>query len=74
MIIYLNGEEKSVPQNGLTVLELLSQVGVNSPETVSVQVNGQFVEKDVYGHTILKDGDEVDFLYFMGGGLTYEGF
>ena len=35
---------------------------------VSVQLNGEFVAKENFGGTALKEGDAVDFLYFMGGG------
>jgi thiamine biosynthesis protein ThiS len=35
---------------------------------VSVQLNGEFVESNLYDSTKVKDGDEIDFLYLMGGG------
>jgi len=35
---------------------------------VSIQLNGEFVVRDDYDSTLVKEGDEVDFLYFMGGG------
>ena len=35
---------------------------------VSVQLNEEFVDRDDFGTTILKEGDVIDFLYFMGGG------
>ena len=41
---------------------------VQSPDMVSVQLNGDFVERAKYAAIILRDGDEIDFLYFMGGG------
>jgi sulfur carrier protein len=31
-------------------------------------LNGEFVERANYGNASLKENDEVDFLYFMGGG------
>lgn len=43
---------------------------VFQPEMVTVQVNEEFVERDVWDQTQLKEGDRVDFLYFMGGGAT----
>ena len=36
---------------------------------VAVEVNSKMIERDDYGTTQLKDDDEVEFLYFMGGGL-----
>ena len=35
---------------------------------VTIQVNEDFVEREVYEKIQLKEGDRVDFLYFMGGG------
>ena len=52
----------------LSVLDVIQLNNVFQPEMVSVQRNGEFVLKDDYASTLLNDGDEVDFLYFMGGG------
>ena len=38
------------------------------PEMVSVQVNEEFAEREDWESIQLKEGDKVDFLYFMGGG------
>ncbi len=35
---------------------------------VSVQLNEEFVKKENYDSTAIKENDSVDFLYFMGGG------
>ena len=65
--IYVNGDaqEVSLPLN---VSELISQNNVAQPEMVSVQVNEEFAEREDWGQTQLKEGDKIDFLYFMGGG------
>jgi sulfur carrier protein len=41
---------------------------VTKPELVSVQLNSSFVKRDAYEQTVIKENDEVDFLFFMGGG------
>jgi len=63
----VNGDvqEVSLP---LSVLDVIQLNNVFQPEMVSVQRNGEFVLKDDYSSTLLSEGDEVDFLYFMGGG------
>ena len=69
--IYVNGElqEVSLPIN---VSELIQQNNVQQPEMVSVQVNEEFAEREDWQQIQLKEGDKVDFLYFMGGGsATY---
>ena len=39
---------------------------------VSVQVNEEFAEREDWDSIQLKEGDKVDFLYFMGGGALIE--
>ena len=60
--IYVNGDaqEVSLPLN---VSELIQQLLV-----VSVQVNEEFAEREDWEKIQIKEGDKVDFLYFMGGG------
>jgi sulfur carrier protein len=68
MILKVNGEAKIIDQERLAVTELLFLCAVESPEMVSVQLNGKFLNKDQYASAQLTDNDEVDFLYFLGGG------
>ncbi len=63
----INGEVQEV-NLPLSVLDIIQLNKVFQPEMVSVQRNGEFVLKDDYSTTLLNEGDEVDFLYFMGGG------
>ena len=67
MDIKVNGEAKSITE-GMNIAQLLTENNVDNPEMVSVQLNGEFVDKDAYESTTLATGSEVDFLYFMGGG------
>ena len=67
MIITVAGNKKEV-KDGLTVAELIEQEKVETPQYVTVSVNDEFVENDNFVTTALKDGDNVEFLYFMGGG------
>lgn len=65
--IIVNDEKQEV-ELPLTVAELIVANKVIQPDMVSVQLNEEFVDKADYPTTQLKDGDRVDFLYFMGGG------
>ena len=67
MKITVAGEVKEV-KAGLTVSELIEQEQVENPQYVSVSVNDEFVKSDHFPTHELKDGDTVEFLYFMGGG------
>ena len=68
MNIKVNGEDQTIEQDAISVTELLKISHVAQPEMVSVQVNGEFLNKDDYANKQIKDNDEVDFIYFMGGG------
>lgn len=61
------GNKKEVADN-LTVAQLIIDENVETPEYVTVTINDEFVKSGTFEETTLKDGDVVEFLYFMGGG------
>lgn len=65
--IFINGDEQEVLLP-LTVADAIRQNNVAQPDMVSVQVNEEFVDREEFATLQLNEGDEVDFLYFMGGG------
>lgn len=67
MKIIVAGVKKEVTE-GLTVQDLIEQEQVETPEYVTVSVNEEFIESGTFASHVLKEGDEVEFLYFMGGG------
>ena len=67
--IYVNGDAQEV-NLPLNVSELIKQSDVQQPDMVSVQVNEEFAEREDWEKIQLKEGDKVDFLYFMGGGAA----
>ncbi|CDA72743.1 thiamine biosynthesis protein ThiS [Ruminococcus sp. CAG:579] len=67
MTITAAGNKKEVA-DGLTVAQLIIDEKVETPEYVTVTINDEFVESGTFESTVLKDGDVVEFLYFMGGG------
>jgi len=66
--ITINGEIRKIESGDVTVQKLLEINDVKHPDMVSVQLNGDFVGREKFAHTRLKENDEIDFLYFMGGG------
>ena len=66
--ITVNGEAQEV-QLPLSLTELIKQNDVSQPDMVSVQVNDDFVDRAEWDGLQIKEGDIVDFLYFMGGGM-----
>ncbi len=69
MKIKANGKEV-VLEKELTVKELLAFQNVEMQDYVTVQINGEFVSRDDFGTLPVRDGDVVEFLYFMGGGAS----
>ena len=67
MIITVAGEKKEY-EEGLTIAKLLEIENVETPQYVTVSVNEEFADSAAFDTTVLKEGDEVEFLYFMGGG------
>ena len=65
--IIVNGEAQEV-QLPLNLTELIKQNNVEQPDMVSVQVNDDFVDRTEWDSLQIKEGDTVDFLFFMGGG------
>jgi sulfur carrier protein len=67
MKLTIAGEVKEV-KDGLTIAELIEQEDVETPEYVTVSVNDEFAQRADFETQKLNDGDNVEFLYFMGGG------
>ena len=71
MKLTVNGSDVQY-NDGLTVSELLEEQKVKMPEMVSVELNGQILRRNDFSDTSLKEGDSVEFIYFMGGGCGIE--
>lgn len=67
MNIIVAGAKKEVADH-LTVSALIEQEQVETPQYVTVSVNEEFIESGAFESHVLHEGDEVEFLYFMGGG------
>ncbi len=67
MKLTVNGEPLEI-KKPINVKELLVVAKAEQPEYVTVELNGEFVDHSGFESTLVKDGDTVEFLYFMGGG------
>ena len=67
MKIKVNGENVNL-EKSLNITDFLVEVKADQPEYVTVQKNGEFVRRDDFDKIFVEDGDEIEFLYFMGGG------
>ena len=67
MQLIVNGKEEMVPDI-LTVTDLLKIRGIETPEMVSVELNSEILSRIDFEKTYLKERDQIEVLYFMGGG------
>jgi len=65
--ITVNGKEEAT--TAASVMELLQAKKVD-PHMVSVEYNGEILERTIFPSTNLKPGDKIEFLYYMGGGTA----
>ena len=68
MNVTINGEQEILDQKALTITSLLKHKNVDMPEMVSVEYNGEMLDREKFEETVVKEGDKIEFLYFMGGG------
>jgi sulfur carrier protein len=66
LTIRLNGEPYDIA-TPLTISALLAQLNID-PRIVAVEHNVTVVKRQQYDQTIVRDGDEVEIVKFVGGG------
>ena len=64
-MVKINGEELNIA--GKTVAEYLAATNYD-PKRIAVERNGTIVPKAQYVETVLKDGDCIEVVSFVGGG------
>ena len=67
MQLTVSGVKKEY-EEGITLPKLFEIENVETPEYVRETCNEEFIPGDIKKTYQLKDGDNVEFLYFMGGG------
>ena len=67
MKIHVSGKVIEV-EDHITILQLMGRQKVETPQYVTVAVNNAFLPMERNACFSLKEGDTVEFLYFMGGG------
>ena len=68
MNIKINGKEETLDNQKVTITELLKIKNVDMPDMVTVEHNGDILDREKFETTQVNDGDVIEFLYFMGGG------
>ena len=66
MEIVINGRRKSIKE-GSNLSELLAGLGLGLRNT-AVELNREIVKRADYPSTVLKEGDRLEIVHFVGGG------
>ncbi|MBE6570254.1 MAG: sulfur carrier protein ThiS [Ruminococcaceae bacterium] len=64
-MVKVNGKELDIA--GKTVAEYLASIDYD-PKRIAIERNGEIVFKSQYAAVILKDGDSLEIVSFVGGG------
>jgi sulfur carrier protein len=65
--IQLNGEPRGIHEQ-TTVSELLRELNIK-PDRVAVELNFEIVERQAFETRSLREGDHLEILSFIGGGM-----
>jgi len=68
MKLLINGEERSFGDD-LTLAALVDQLGLKA-DRVAVELNQNIVRRDDWAGTRLRDGDRLEVVHFVGGGVV----
>ena len=66
MQISLNGAPQTV-EEGTTLQQLVASLGPD-PRGIAIELNLEIVPKSEHGAVVLKDGDKLEVVQFVGGG------
>jgi len=67
MKLHINSDERTF-ESPLTLADLIESLGMK-PDRVAVELNRDIVPRDRWSETILNDGDRMEIVHFVGGGL-----
>lgn len=67
MQLTINGKSETLDVN--TVLDVLKAKEID-PQVVAIELNSQIIEPEHVATTKVKDGDTLEFLFYMGGGAS----
>lgn len=67
MKILLNNRKEEFELNSISISDMLILKKFSYRMRI-IKINGQFIPKEQYDSTIIKNGDEVQMLYLMSGG------
>jgi thiamine biosynthesis protein ThiS len=66
LTIRLNGEPFEIA-GPVTISALLAGLNID-PRIVAVEHNVEVIKRQLYDHTVVREGDEIEIVRFVGGG------
>jgi thiamine biosynthesis protein ThiS len=69
--VQINGETRELV-GGLTLIDLIRDLSL-APERVAIELNHQVMRRSEWSQTILRDGDRIEIIHFVGGGVANRG-
>ena len=65
----INGQDKEFAAGKMptTLADLLKHLGIDEI-TAAAEVDGQIIERQNFAHTVLRTGQDIELIRFMGGG------
>ena len=69
MKVTINGQIEEISADSPSISDLLKLKSVEMPDMVSVEYNGDMLDRSAFDSTTVKENDDIEFLYFMGGGF-----
>jgi sulfur carrier protein len=70
MNLHINGEPRDFPSSSaaeFTLATLIESLGMKS-DRVAVELNREIASRNLWSQTILKEGDRLEIVHFVGGG------
>ena len=64
--VRLNGKDRQV-EAGLSVRSLIESLDLH-PSLVVVELNREILDRDAYGDQLVREGDTIELVHFVGGG------
>lgn len=69
MQLTVNGKAATIAgDDSLNITTLLDRLQVKDALYVTVELNGEILDRSSFDATLVNEGDTLEFLYFMGGG------
>ena len=67
MLIQVNGEQRDVPDS-VTITGLVQHLSL-APERLAIELNQRVIRRADWPDAVLKEGDRVEIVHFVGGGM-----